>query len=253
MTATTSEPVPIANSQLRRIRSSIVGQDYLIKVRLPETYAENTKAYPVLYLLDGDHAFAMATDVVQYLIYSQRVPDLIIVSPAYGSKSQPSEGGTNMRGRDLAPFSWPGMELTPGAPQFLQFLQQELMPYVESNYRIDSRDRTLWGYSLGGMFGLYALFQSPQLFKRYIIIDGFDERFIEMEELYATQQTHLPSRLFVAAPPGNWGSRLSLLVDTLKGRRHSGLELEFEQLSDIGHFAIGAEGLAKGLLSVFHK
>ncbi len=80
-------PVLIANSQLRHIRSSIIEQDYLIKVRLPETYADSTAVYPVLYLLDGDHAFAMATDIVQYLIYGEHIPDLIIVSPAYGSKN----------------------------------------------------------------------------------------------------------------------------------------------------------------------
>jgi hypothetical protein len=76
--------VPIANSQLRHLRSTIVGQDYQIKIRLPENYANSTSLYPVLYLLDGDHAFAMSTDIVQYLIYGQLIPDLIIASTAYG-------------------------------------------------------------------------------------------------------------------------------------------------------------------------
>src|SRR5690349_11196279 len=98
VTPTSFPPVPIANSELRSIRSSIIGQDYLIKIRLPETYVDNSSVYPVLYLLDGDHAFAMATDIVQYLIYGEHIPDLIIVSPAYGSKDAPHEGGTNMRG-----------------------------------------------------------------------------------------------------------------------------------------------------------
>ena len=99
--------VPIANSQLRTIRSSIVGQEYQVKIRLPEDYAGTTKLYPVLYLLDGDHAFAMATDIVQYLIYGQHIPDLIIASPAYDSKKLPAEGGKNMRDRDLIPFPTP--------------------------------------------------------------------------------------------------------------------------------------------------
>src|ERR1044071_9282118 len=107
MTASSSSypSVPIANSQLSQIKSSIVGQEYQVKIRLPEEYVSTTKLYPVLYLLDGDHAFAMATDIVQYLIYGQHIPDLIIASPAYDSKKLPAEGGKNMRDRDL--IFWP--------------------------------------------------------------------------------------------------------------------------------------------------
>ena len=82
---TSNDPYPqvsIANSQLRQIRSSIVGQEYQVKIRLPEEYENTTTLHPVLYLLDGDHAFAMATDIVQYLIYGAHIPDLLIVSPA---------------------------------------------------------------------------------------------------------------------------------------------------------------------------
>jgi hypothetical protein len=81
-----------------------MGHEYQVKIRLPEDYANTTKLYPVLYLLDGDHAFAMATDIVQYLIYGQHIPDLIIASPAYDSKKLPHEGGKNRRVSDLAPF-----------------------------------------------------------------------------------------------------------------------------------------------------
>src|SRR5688572_11496039 len=144
-----SSPLPIANSELRHIRSAIVGQDYQIKIRLPEMYEKSTATYPVLYLLDGDHAFAMATDIVQYLVYGNLIPDLIIVSPAYGSKDKPEEGGANRRDRDLVPFPLPSSTEAPGAAQFLEFFRQELIPFVESTYRIDSTSRTIWGYSLG--------------------------------------------------------------------------------------------------------
>ena len=114
--------VPIMNSELRNIVSSINGQDYQIKIRLPEDYASSTTHYPVLYLLDGDHAFAMATDIVQYLIYGEHIPDLIIVSTAYGSKKAPREGGKNWRGRDLVPFPLADIDMTPGGVQYLEFM-----------------------------------------------------------------------------------------------------------------------------------
>ena len=245
--------VSIANSQLRDIKSSIVGQEYQVKIRLPEDYATTTTHYPVLYLLDGDHAFAMATDIVQYLIYGEHIPDLIIASPAYDSKKLPHEGGKNMRVRDLAPFRLQDNDMTPGGIQYLEFIEQELIPFVESNYRILPSDRTLWGNSRGGIFALYALFQKPNLFQRYIIVDGFDEKYFEMEERFAAHHTDQPIRLFMAARPGEWGSALSKLSTILGSRKYANLRSEYAQLNDIGHFAVSAEGLIKGLVSVFGK
>ena len=245
-----SQPVPIANSELRQIRSTIIGQDYLVKVRLPETYADSTTTYPVLYLLDGDHAFAMATDIVQYLIYGEHIPDLIIVSPAYGSKDGPDEGGTNLRDRDLVPFPTPWTDMTPGGERYLEFLQQELIPSMESLYRIDPTNRTLWGYSLGALFVLYALFQRPEFFKRYIVIDGFHDTLVEIEETYATQNNTLPAKLFLSSG-GDEGDDFARFQETLKSRNYDGFELEYMQLNDLGHFAVGADGLTKGLIAVF--
>ena len=243
--------VSIANSQLRQIRSSIVGQEYQVKIRLPEEYENTTTLYPVLYLLDGDHAFAMATDIVQYLIYGAHIPDLLIVSPAYDSKKLPQQGGKNMRNRDLKPFPTAQSDTTPGGVQYLEFFQQELIPFIETNYRVVSNDRTLWGYSSGGMFALYVLFHKPTLFQRYIIVDGFDDAFPDMEEIFAAQHTDLPLRLFISAPPSELGS--TELFDSLRSRNYTNFRSEFAAVNDLGHFAIAAEGLTKGLVSVFRK
>ena len=245
--------VPIANSQLRHLRSTIVGQDYQIKIRLPENYANSTSLYPVLYLLDGDHAFAMSTDIVQYLIYGQLIPDLIIASTAYGSKAGPNEGGINMRNRDLVPFQYPDTGMAPGAAEYLEFFEKELIPFIESNYRIIPSDRTLWGYSYGGIFALYALFQKPGLFQKYIVVDGFDDPFFEMEETYAAQHSDLPVRLCVSSPPNEAESLFSRFLNHLNGRNYPNFHSEYVGLSEHGHFAIGGEGLTKGLVSVFQN
>ncbi len=242
-------PVPIANTELLEFTSSLVGQHYYIKVRLPEKYFETAGSYPVLYLLDGDHAFAMATDIVQYLLYGQHTPDLIIVSPAYGSKDTPEYGGTNMRNRDLVPFPIQWSNTPPGGANFLRFLERELMPLVTSRYRVDVSDRTLAGYSLGALFVIYTLFQKPGLFGRMIAIDGMDDRLFEMEEAFSKANSLLPIRLFLSSGEDD----MSGLADKMAKRGYPGLMLEHEQLNRIGHFAVGAEGLTKGLVSVFRQ
>jgi len=242
-------PVPIANTELHELTSSLVGQKYFIKVRIPENYHESKLTYPVLYLLDGDHAFAMATDIVQYLLYGQHVPDLIIVSPAYGSKNAPEFDGTNMRARDLVPFPTQYSDLPPQADIFLQFIEQELMPFVSTYYRVDESNRTLAGYSAGAYFALNTLFKKPTLFHQIIAIDGFDDWFLKMEEKFSEGHTQLPVKLFLASNGGG----LPDFAAKMDGRGYSDFEVEYAQLSALGHFAVPADGLTKGLISVFRQ
>jgi predicted alpha/beta superfamily hydrolase len=244
-------PVTIEGTELRHITSNIVGQDYLLKIMLPDGYTESDKAYPVLYLLDGDHAFAMATDIVQYLYYGGHVSELIIVSPAYGSKDTPEYGGTNMRNRDMVPFPLPGSSSEAGAERYLRFFREELIPYVESHLRVDPSDRTIWGYSLGGRFALYALFQEPELFQRYIVVDGFRDNFFEVESAYAEKRSDLPVKLFLSA--GLPDDACFRFAETLRRRNYTGLELGVVRLSSTEHFMVGADGLTRGLESVFNK
>jgi hypothetical protein len=239
--------VPIADTELHHLNSAIVGQQYEIKVRLPERYDEGEESYPVLYLLDGDHIFAMATDIVQYLIYGNHIPDLIIISPAYGDKNTPEYGGSNMRNRDLSPFLIPDLDTPPGAAKYLQFFEQELMPFATSQFRIDSSDKTLAGWSLGAIFVLYALFEKPALFQRRIAFDIIAPQLLEMETAFAADNDTLPGKLFLAS--GDYD--MTPLAEKMVSRNYTGLTIDHQQLSRDGHFSLGGEGLSKGLVSVF--
>ena len=74
---------------------------------------------------------------------------------------------------------------------------------------------------------------------------------MEIEETFASQHTDLPIKLCIAAPPDDLGSQR--FFDILNGRIYTNFHSEFVQLNNIGHFAVSAEGLSKGLVSVFGK
>ncbi len=71
---------------------------------------------------------------------------------------------------DMAPFYMeaPNANSSPclgGAEQFLQALTQEIIPSIEKDFALCPPYRVLCGYSLAGLFSLYAMYRT-QLFTR---------------------------------------------------------------------------------------
>lgn len=151
-----------------KIFSENVKDTFVIDVSLPESYFDLSKGvenqtsltnqkYPVLYMTDGYWRKEQHQPIHKMAKY-ENVREMIIVGIGYPEKYNPNE----IRVRDLIAR----------ADHFLDFICKELIPYIESNYRT-SNERTLWGSSFGGFFGMYALFnytdKTKDIFKNYII------------------------------------------------------------------------------------
>lgn len=160
-------PVPLDHLAALRgdyfpIRAQANGHDYHVYVRLPEGYGKHPgKRWPVVYLLDGDSLFPLLAPTHLFLHYDEHLPDAVLVGIAYGS----FDPTINLRHID---FSAPGPD-TPagegGAPAFLRFLQDELLPETERRYRIDPQQRVLIGQSRAGYFVLWSALEAPGLFQ----------------------------------------------------------------------------------------
>lgn len=122
-------------------------------VHLPKDYETSNKTYPVLYLLDGLPGNLLEAITVTHKLRAE----LILVAIP-----------NTDRDRDMMPLSTPTYEVeNPGAENFLSFLANELIPYVEKNYRTNG-SRTIRGKSLSGLFVMYAFLEKPNLFDNYI-------------------------------------------------------------------------------------
>lgn len=244
-------PITIPNTNLFTLTSNEVGEDYYVKVFLPENYDEHGKAYPVLYLLDGDYAFSMATDIVTYLQYGKHLPEMIIVSPTYHDRAGPEDGGKNQRRRDYSPFKWGLQPKNPGAETFYRFFANELVPYIDEHYHTDKDDRTIWGYSRSGLFVLWTLFEKPGMFKRFVAIDTGFKLFKELEEKYASNHTALEAHLYAGYGKLGGGKKDLKLLKQIEERNYEGLTYKYEALQGESHFVIPSAGLALGLRYVF--
>ena len=55
------------------------------------------------------------------------------------------------------------------ASNHLDFIRNDVIKYIENNYRTDPERRAYFGYSMGGKFGAYILLTQPSTFKNYIL------------------------------------------------------------------------------------
>ncbi len=155
----------LGNTRYHHVPSDIVGRAYHIYVMLPDAYDESVdESYPTIYLLDGGALFPLLSAYYRYLNFGEEIPNAIIVGISYGSEN--FDDG-NFRSTDYTAKS-PERDFWGGAGQFQKFLSDELLPFIESNYRSRSDRRVIFGQSIGGQFVLYTALTEPNLFWGHI-------------------------------------------------------------------------------------
>jgi predicted alpha/beta superfamily hydrolase len=159
------------------VHSELLGEDRLIYVDFPLGYdPSSARKYPVAFLLDGDVLLPAAGTVQDY--YSGGyTPDMIIIGISNAENrtrdlTPPKfiEAQSAVSSDPMAVAMTPNAVLEGGAPAFLDFIENELIPYVEANYPV-TQFRTLIGHSYGGLFTLFTLAERPALFNYYLAID----------------------------------------------------------------------------------
>lgn len=189
--AESTPPVTLSHSEQLSLHSSEIGQQFDLLVRLPDDYATSGKSYPVLYVLDGWH-FPLFAFLANNNIYSKRMPAVIMVNVSYPAGVNP----VVPRVREFTPtFMAERKEKSGGAPAFLRFLADEIIPLVDRTYRTDRADRALLGHSLGGLFALYTFTQRPELFHRIVAaspVVEWDHRWLFTAAKQALQGRDLP-------------------------------------------------------------
>lgn len=146
------------------IQSTILNETRTILIHLPDDYKTSGKTYPVLYRLDGDTSLLMETisTVNRISLGDEIAPEMIIVAIE----------NTN-RAKDMWPTNtmYYPKPYVAGSSDFLGFIENELVPYIENNYRTN-QEKILCGQSLSAIFTIYAFLEKPHLFNSYIAISG---------------------------------------------------------------------------------
>ena len=246
----------LLDTHIRTLASTRVGVDYEIAIWLPPSYATGQNNYPVVYDLDGTYFdFGSATSATFGLVLGREIPDVILVG--IGNRIAGFADCMRHRNRDYTPTPHPDHPGEGGAPQFLEFLETELIPFIDANYRTDPTDRTLNGYHLAGTFTLYALLKRPALFQRYnagsVYLGFVDRALFRYEAELAQARSSLPVKLAMVATEFDTEYRPDMEVfwTLLRGRNYEGLELTTLILEGETPFSGGAPAYVRGLKAVF--
>ncbi len=239
--------VTVYNTQVRSIYSEIVDQGYSIFVALPDDYAYSDEVYPVLYLLDSPFFLGTVTDIVRNAAWYNEMPELIIVGIGFSADTA-IEDWPHLRERDFSTRD--------GAGNFLRFFNEELIPFINAEYRTDPSERAIVGHSAGGTFSLYALFHSPETFNRYISISPYWAEIGAYESEYAASHTDLPARVFLATGTLEAGtfadpSALGRFSEFLEDRHYGGLEITMIPIEDTTHTTVFPGAVTRGLNAVY--
>ncbi len=189
-------------SKVDSLTSKILAEQRELLIHLPNNYQQNTELdYPVLYLLDGQRNFNHVVGTLDLLNQDNNAQEMIIVAI-----------NNTHRTRDMTPSydeSYNEWGISGGANHFLDFLEQELIPYINKNYRTN-QFKILSGHSLSGLLAIYAMQSRPQLFQAHFAFSPSlwwhgQVIFPDAEE-FLTNTTKLNSYLYINM--GNEGGHM---------------------------------------------
>lgn len=232
------------------IKSSVMGEDRTILVRTPAGYETNDRKYPVLYMTDGDAHIGHTSSTIEFLARNGRMSEMIVV------------GITNTdRTRDLTPTKATGenagqFPTAGGADKFLKFIETEVIPQVEKNYRVQPY-RILAGHSFGGLFAVHALITRPELFNSYIAVSPSlqwsDEATLKRAEEFFKTRKDLNATLFTSLgnEPGDIGKSFVAFKELLAKTQIKGFEWDAQQLTDEDHGSVVLRSHYLGMRKVY--
>jgi uncharacterized protein len=239
--------------------SKYVGDKYLIQTFIPEQKAIPLDSLPVVFVLDADMSFGLVYDIVRWLRWGREIPYVAVVGISYGTGQK---DWWSKRSRDFSESiditkHWGDWPLAGGASNFKNFIEKELFPFINTEYKLKNGSKTLIGLSFGGLFCADVLFSKPELFDNYIILGPAflwnDKEIFKQESLFAKTHLILKAQVFtsIGALDNNditqpWRE----FFDQVASRKYKELTLTTWTVEDETHLSMLPAGVTKGLKTV---
>ncbi|OPB89415.1 alpha/beta hydrolase-fold protein [Elizabethkingia occulta] len=240
------ETIPLSDNKAIVIDSKVLKEQRSIWIHFPISYNTSNKRYPVLYLLDGEGHFKYVSELTDYLSgYDRnRTPEMIVVGIVNVSRSRDfTPGKENNNTSDAA-----------GNSKFFQFVQDELVPYIDQNYRTQPY-RILSAHSLAGLFSLYAQARNPYLFQASVLISpvvlyGENKDVLNQYQAALKKNKSISEKMFITLGDEDTKS-IDILKNVLTSDAPSGINWKFQKYNDENHFSVTYKSIYDGLKFIY--
>ena len=239
------------------IQSIELNEKRVLNIYFPEGYSpDSLTAYPVIYLLDGsaNEDFIHIAGLVQFSNFPwvNTLPKSILVGIANIDRRRDFTFPTTIE-KDKKDFPTTG-----GSAKFISFIEKELQPYIENNYKTTS-SKMLIGQSLGGLLATEILFKRPNLFSQYIIVSP--SLWWDNESLLSIQPKikapDFQQNTFVYVAVGKEGKTMEndakKLVELLRKNNPKYLHVHFDYLNNKNHADIFHQAVYNAFLNLKEK
>ncbi|MFD1062399.1 alpha/beta hydrolase [Winogradskyella litorisediminis] len=232
-----------SQAKYESISSEILGQERELKVLLPRGYdADDKKAYPVIYILDGDYLFEPVAGNVDYYAYWEDMPEAIVV-------------GINQvetRADDLMYSEQNSLPIESGA-EFFEFVGKELIPFVEKNYKTEPF-RAIVGHGETANFINYFLVRETPVFNAYIAVSP--DLSMDISKYLGERLKTMEQKIFYYLAVSDADIKQIMegtaqLNNTLSAVNNDNFLYTYNKIEGPSHYAMPAHALPKAIESIF--
>ncbi len=158
------------STKVKNEYSKNVGDSFEIYISVPNTFSPY-ETYDIIYYLDANLKSGLQLrELLSSDTYNTKLKHKIFVGIGHIGNYHvlrrrdfilPYIKGNDTSGRD---FNYGQTE------KFYQYLNQELIPSINSKFKTNTDSNCIIGHSLGGLFAFYCLFKSNNLFVKYFAL-----------------------------------------------------------------------------------
>jgi enterochelin esterase family protein len=217
---------------IEKIYSETLNQVKRCTLYLPPSYPTNKETYSVLYLLHGggdDYSSWIfkgnADNIMDFLISRKKTKEMVVVMPdgqVMTRKERESRPPRNqMAHRDMI------------YERHVNYLVNEVIPFIESRYRVNPTSRSIAGLSMGGSQSLNVAMNHPELFNALgVFSSGSAERLLNKLPL-AKDRLKTIGKIYISGSIYDTG--LEIFRALHKTMEELGIPHTYEETEDGGH------------------
>ena len=231
-----------AQTQYELIETETLGSREL-KIQLPRNYEENTETYyPLVLTFDGDYLFEVVAGNTDYVAYWDDMPEVIVV-------------GINQnqtRAEDLFISDNTFFPINSGA-QFFEFVSDELLPFLEDNYRI-ADFRVAVGHGASANYIQFFAFKNKSVFQAYVSISPNLSPYMSENLTEFLSQIKTPLFFYTSTASEDFRenrTQISELNTKIEAIESEQLFYAYDYFEDTNHYELVNQSIPKALQHIF--